>query len=146
MIIRLSFLFFYYCITMAVMTKFCLQKSLWQWLCFMARVSFNYLETSQPIFSYVLHMPRFFFTQFCCLAHCKLKLSLLSSIMYACLNFELAFYAFMDRSIWMILKQQQKKISSVFFDEYFVKFGTVSNNIGILSSNHACFDKKKPTR
>ena len=43
----------------------------------------------------------------------------------------------------MILKQQQKKISSVFFDEYFVKFGTVSNNIGILSSNHACFDKKK---
>ena len=42
----------------------------------------------------------------------------------------------------MILKQQQKKISSVFFDEYFVKFGTVSNNIGILSSNHACFDKK----
>ena len=40
------------------------------------------------------------------------------------------------------LETTAKKISSVFFDEYFVKFGTVSNNIGILSSNHACFDKK----
>ena len=59
-------------------------------------------------FLYVLYMPRFFFTQFCCLAHMQQAEIISSLINYVrLLEFRTGLLC-IHGSIWMILKQQQK--------------------------------------